>query len=191
MALTERILSRSSFWLHADKDTVTKLEAAALIGVFVPYFLLQCGFIVELTENPSNYAFIPSPNQNQRALNYCDTVAWSSAVVAPISVESVHASQWLSRSMGRSPVYADLIRASELVGYGHISPNSIGIFQANNINRSVNSAYIYLGDANVESHSITLKDVQPIGVIPVSTVPALTGADRIYSNGLAEVYFHT
>jgi uncharacterized membrane protein len=187
----EAIVDTTSSWLHADKDTVTKLKAAALIGVFVPYFLLQCGFIAELTENPSNYAFLSSPNQNQRALNYCDTAAWSYAVVGPIPVESVYASQWLSNSMGKFPVYADLIRASELVGYGNISPNSIGIFQANNINRSVNSAYIYLGAANVQSHSITLKDVQPIGVIPVSTVPALTGANRIYSNGLAEVYFHT
>ena len=53
----EGIFDFASRWLRADKDTVVKLGSAVLLGVLIPYFLFQCGFIFELTEHPS---IIPS-----------------------------------------------------------------------------------------------------------------------------------
>jgi uncharacterized membrane protein len=185
------IFDSASSWFHADKDTVAKLESAVLLGVLIPYFLFQCGFFYELIGRPSNYDFLPSQNQN-RVLEYSDRASWSYAAASPIPAEDVYACKWLSSSMGRSPVYADDLRSPELIGYGLISPNSIILLGSSNVNQSVKNAYIYLGAANVQQGTIII--YPPHGASQerqISTVPALTTANRIYSNGLAEVYYHT
>ncbi len=175
----------ASIWLRADKGTVFKLQSAALIGVLIPYFLFQCGFFYELTEHQSNYAFLPSQSQNQLVLNYSDNASWSYAAAAPIPAESVYASKWLCSTMGRSPVYVDGYRSAELIGYGHISPNSVIGPTIYNVNLPLKNTYIYLAGANVQQGTllVTTEERQ------ISTIPALTTANRIYSNGLAQVYY--
>jgi uncharacterized membrane protein len=187
----EAIFDFASSRLRADKDTVSKLESAVLIGVLIPYFLFQCGFIFELTEHQSNYAFLPSQHQNQQ-VEYYDNTSWSYAAASEIPTESVYASKWLSSSMGRSPIFADVYRSAEIVGDGLISPNSITVLGSWNVNQSAKNAYTYLGPANVQQGTIRLmtseRDSQ---TLQISILPVLTTGSRIYNNGLVEVYYHT
>jgi uncharacterized membrane protein len=185
----EAIFDTASRWLHADKVTVFKLEYVVLLVVFISYFLFQCGFVNELVEHQSNYDFLPSQNQNQRVLNYSDNTTWSYAAAAPIPIESIDASKWLSSSMGRSPVYADTYRHAEVVGYGLISPNSISVLTSSNINKSAHNAYTYLGPVNVQQGTFLLNTPQGSQQRQISILPALTTGNRIYSNGLAEIYY--
>jgi len=188
----EAIFATASSKLHADKNTVRKLKSAALIGVLIPYFLLQRGFFAELTEHPSNYAFLPSQNQTQRVLEYRENITWSYTESSPEPAESVYASMWLSSYMGQSPVFAELSAQGGLIGYGLISPDSIAVFSLQNLNQSAINAYTYLGPAQVSGGTVSV--TTPISgsqILPVSVLPALTSGSRIYSNGLAEVYYHT
>jgi len=184
------IVEIASRWLRADKNTAFKLGSAVLIVVLVPYFLFQSGFIFELTEHPANYDLLSWQTQSQRVLTYSDNQSWSYMAASPIPNEDVYASKWLSATMGPFPIYTDDSRRPEPIGYGLISPNSIVEFATWNVNDSLHLAYTYLGAANVQQNSIELKS--PQGAIteqPLSTVPELTSANRIYSNGLAEVYY--
>lgn len=187
----EAIFDFSSSRLRADKDAVVKLKSAALIGVLIPYFLFQCGFIFELTEHPSNYALLPSQNQNQRVAYY-DNTSWSYAAAGLTPTESVYASKWLSSSMGRSPVFVDLYRQAEVIGYGKISPNSIIVLGSSNLNQSAKNAYTYLGPAQVQQGTIKIMTSQSDSqTLQISILPALTIGSQIYSNGLAKVYYNT
>ena len=76
---------------------------------------------------------------------------------------------------------------SEVIGYGLISPNSVALLGASNVNQSLKNAYIYLGAVNVQQGTLFISGQER----QISTVPALTSANRIYSNGLAEVYYNT
>ena len=66
----ETIADAISKWSRANKDHARKLKYAALIGVLVPYFLFNYGVIFEITEHPSNFAFLPSQAESERLLQY-------------------------------------------------------------------------------------------------------------------------
>jgi hypothetical protein len=93
--------------------------------------------------------------------------------------------------MGRLPVYSDNWAGPEVVGYGHISPNSSKTLTPLTANQSLASTYVYLGAANVQNGSIALRlPNNSYEVVKISSYPAITDGNRVYSNGLAEVYYH-
>ena len=187
----EVIVETISGWLGANRGRTLKLTSVALVVLLVPYFLFSSGFIYEIAEHPANYAFLPTQNLNGRDVAYSDNATWSYLVQAPLPTESVYASNWLSGSFGQSVVYADYYRASELAAYGHISPDSIVFFSPWSLNHSVGNAYVYLGPPNVQQHSIAIFQGSAVSPVErnISSVPAVTSASRVYSNGLAEVYY--
>ncbi len=189
----EAIVDALGSQIHARKDLLLKLKYVALIAVLVPYFLLMSGFIFEITEHPSNFAFLPS--QNQTALEYSLPGGrdWSYLVQTPTPDESVYAARWLSSSMSPLPVYTDWSGANgPLVGYGHISPDSISFLTPSAVNGPLMHSYVFLGAANVQNGSIVL--ISPNGELnypQFSSYPTLNAGNRVYSNGLAEVYYYT
>jgi uncharacterized membrane protein len=190
----EAIVATASSWIHANKDLVLKLTHAALIGVLIPYFLFSYGFIWEVTEHPSNYAFLPSLSQG-RVLEYslCTTATWSYMVPqTPISTQDVYAAKWLSIYSGGSPVYADNIAQPEVQGYGNVPPGSLFFLTPTMANHSLGNAYVYLGAANVQTGNIALRLPDTSSQIqPFLSYPQLTAGSLVYSNGLAEVRYYT
>jgi len=186
----EVVVQTISGWRGASRGRTLLLTSVALIVLLVPYFLFSYGFIYEIAEHPANYALLPTHNLNGRGVEYSDNATWSYLVQAPLPTESVYASTWLSGSLGHSVVYSDWYSAHELAAYGHISPDSVVFFSPWSLNNSVGNAYVYLGPANVQQQSIAIYEGS--GVLPlersISSVPAVTSASRLYSNGLAEVY---
>jgi uncharacterized membrane protein len=182
----EAIIDGLGSQIRARKDLLLKLKCAAVLAVLVPYFLFMSGFIFEITEHPSNYAFLPSQNQSERTLQYSFPGGrdWSYLVQSPTPNESVYAARWLSSSMSPLTVYTDSSWASgPLVGYGNISPDSIGSINPSALTQS----YVYLGPANVQSGNILLGGLS----YPFSSYPTLSAGNRVYDNGLAEVYYYT
>jgi len=186
----EVVVQTISGWRGASRGRTLLLTSVALVVLLVPYFLFSYGFIYEIAEHPANYALLPTQNLNGRGVEYSDNATWSYLVQAPLPTESVYASTWLSGSLGHSVVYSDWYSAHELAAYGHISPDSVVFFSPWSLNNSVGNAYVYLGPANVQQQSIAIYEGS--GVLPlersISSVPAVTSASRLYSNGLAEVY---
>jgi len=176
--------------LRVNKDAALKLRHIALICVLVPYFLFNYGFIWEITEHPSNYAFFPSQTQHDRVLEYSDYAnqSWSYVVLGPVPIEGVYASRWLSNSMGQSPIYIDATH-SDVIAYGHISPDSIIKITPWALNKSLGTAYVYLGAANVQRGTVNLGMGGEESRI--SSFRALSNGNRVYSNGLAEVNYYS
>jgi len=153
--------------------------------------LFNYGFIFEITEHPSNYAFYPLQKQGDRALeySYLDNESWSYLVPAQVPTEGVYAGTWLSSSMSGSPVYADLMHP-EVIAYGHISPDSVIGMSQMTLNRSLVNAYVYLGAQNVQQGSIAILTPNGIEDRQISSFPTLSTGSRVYSNGLAEVNYY-
>ncbi len=185
------IVDRGSRWMRANEDLAVKLKGAAMIVVIVPFFLFNYNFIFEITEHPANFAFIPSQGRNGRVIEYSDSESWSYLVVSPVPDQSVYAAQWISGLLGQSQIYADGLRLTDLIAYGHVSPDSANMITFSNLNQSLpENSYAYFGAANVQQDSLALKD--PNGNIifqNLSTSPTLTAGNKIYSNGLAEFYY--
>lgn len=186
----EAIVDTASRWLRANQQLARKLKYVALIGVLVPYFLFNYGFIFEITEHPSNYAFLPSQQQSERALTYSSNASWSYLLYMPIPRESVNAITWLSSSMGRSPVYTDGDNVAELSGYGQIPPSVVNAFAPWNVQLPLSNAYVYLGAASVQQGTLQLANTSSSAQVQISSYPTLTAGDTIYSNGLAEVRYY-
>jgi len=187
----EVIVETISGWLGANRGLVFKLTSVALIVLLVPYFLFNNGFIFEIAEHPDNYAFLPTQNLNGRGVEYFQNATWSYMDQSPVPTESVYASTWLSRSLGQSVVYADSYTTPELAAYGHISPDSTAIFSPWDLNRTLHNAYVYLGPANVQQQSIAMRGYTGPLIVNISSVLAVSSESRVYSNGLAEVYYST
>lgn len=192
---TQAIAGTPFSWIRANKDFVLKLKYAAVIAVLIPNFLFMGGSIFEITEHPANYAFLPSQNQSEQTLLYAlpSGSDWAYLVKTPIPNESVDAARWISSSLSPSPKL--LVDSSgtfgQVVGYGHISPDSISVLPPWAVNQSLMHAYVYLGAANVQSDRIALKS--PSGgtdYLHFSSSSILTAGNRVYSNGLAEVYYY-
>jgi uncharacterized membrane protein len=177
------IIGAASGWLRANENMASKLTSLCLIAVLVPYFLFNYGFIFEVIENPQNYALPPLP-QSERVSIYRSNVTWSYLVNGPIPSESVDASAWLSNFKGPALVYSDLISTATLIK--NVPADSIRSFSDQNIHDRFNNVYIYLGPANIQQGIIpvTGADAQH-----VSSFAPLATANRVYSNGLAEVYY--
>ncbi|MGZ4848543.1 MAG: DUF2206 domain-containing protein [Halobacteriota archaeon] len=171
----------------SNKDGALTLKYAALIGVLIPYFLFNSGFIFEATENPSNFAFVPSPEQSTRPLAYNELTSWSYFVQMPIAAQGVYGSTWLAKTMGHSPVYTGQLN-SELVAYGRIPPESVIWMTPWNVPNPLVNAYVYLGPANVQHGTIGVLSGSNIVPEKLSSHPALIAGDKVYSNGLVEVY---
>jgi uncharacterized membrane protein len=188
----EAIVCTTSSWIRANGELISKLKCAALIGVLIPYFLFTYGFIWEVTEHPSNYAFLPSQEQSERVVEYSlNGSTWSYMVQAPISTQDVYAAKWLSTSASRLPVYADFAYWPEVRGYANVSPDSNSSFTPAIANHSLNNAYVYLGAADVQSGNIALTlPNSTYQIQPFSSYPALTVGNLVYSNGLAEVRYY-
>jgi uncharacterized membrane protein len=180
----EVVVETVARWFGANRGLVPKLTSVALIVIFVPYFLFNYGFVVEIADHPTNYAFLPTQSPNGPGAVYCDTASWSAMSTEPVPTESVYASTWLSGSLGQSLVYADWLRLPELSAYGNVSPDS-AILLTNLTAQNISSnTYIYLGAANVQQQSIA----QGSHELSISAFPELAAASRVYDNGLAEVY---
>jgi uncharacterized membrane protein len=183
-------------WIRVNKDIILKLKYAAVIAVLIPNFLFMTGTIFEITEHPSNYALLPSQNQSGRTIEYSFQGGrdWSYLVQTPVPDESVYAARWLSSSMSPLPVYADHSGAQpQLVGDGHISPGSVFLLTSppSPKNGSYARSYVYLGAANVQNGSIVLTlPNNALDYQQFSSLPELTAGCRVYSNGLAEVYYY-
>jgi len=187
----EAIVERGSSWIRANEDLAAQLKGAALIAVIVPFFLFNYNFIFEITEHPANFAFIPSQGQNGRVIEYSDSESWSYLLVSPVPDQNVYAAQWISGLLGQSQIYADSSRLTDLIGYGHVSPDSANLITFSNLNQSLpENSYVYFGAANVQQDSLALKDANGNIVFQnLSTSPTLTAGNKIYSNGLAEFYY--
>ena len=187
----EAIVDRGSRWLRANEDLAVKLKGAAMIVVIVPFFLFNYNFIFEITEHPSNFDFMPSQGQDGRVIDNSDNGSWSYLVVSPVPDQSVYAARWISGSLGQSPIYADSLRITDLIGYGHVSPDAIQLLSSSDLNHSLpENSYVYFGAANVQQDSLALKDANGnIFFQNISTSPMLTAGNKIYSNGLAEFYY--
>jgi uncharacterized membrane protein len=184
----EVVVETISGWLGANRSLVLKLTSVALIVLLVPYFLLNYGFISEIAEHPTNYAFLPTQNLSGRGVEYSDNATWSYMIEGPVPTESVYAGTWISGATGQSPVYADWLTAPELAGYGNVSPNSIIVFSNATLQYISSNEYIYLGPANVQQQSIGVLSGPSTNEINISSVPALAAASRVYDSGLVEVY---
>jgi uncharacterized membrane protein len=187
----EAIVDAASSWIHVNRDLVSKLKYVLLICVLVPYFLFNYNFIFELTEHPSNYALLPSQTQATRTIEYSDNKSWSYLAYSPIPIESNAASMWLSSTMGNLSVYTDNGRGAEVVGYGHISPNSLITLMPWQLDSSLGNTYFFLGAPNVQQNSIALNVNGTVQEQPISSWPQLNAANQIYSNGLAEIRYRT
>lgn len=189
----EAIVATASSWMRANRDLVLKLTHAALIAVLVPYFLFSYGFIWEVTEHPSNYAFLPSLQQNEGVLTYSSNVSWSYMVPqTPIATQEVYAAKWLSSYIGPSPVYTDDLAKPEVQGYGNIPTQSLVTLTPMIATHSLTNAYVYFGAANLQTGSVALRLPNNADeIVQYSSDPVLTAGNLVYSNGLAEVYYHT
>jgi uncharacterized membrane protein len=194
------IVNVASSLVHVKRDPISKLNKVVpaakpltcvlLICVLVPYFLFSYNFIFELTENPQNYAFLPSPTQAARTLEYSDNQSWSYLAQTPIPITSSAASEWLSSTMStNSSVYTDNPSGAEVVAYGHISPDLVNILDLTHQNQSLKNAYFYLGAANVQQQTVDLTVNGTEQQLPISSLPVLNGANLIYSNGLSEIRY--
>jgi uncharacterized membrane protein len=178
-------------WIRANKDTVLKLKYAAVIAVLIPNFLFMTGTIFEITEHPSNYAFLPSQNQSERTLEYSFPGGhdWSYLVQKPTPDENVYAARWLSSSTSSLPVGVDLSGMDvQLITNG--IPLDL-LYYLTGPSQSLTHTYVFLGPANVQSGSILLSS--PSGELSYpqfSSYPTLSAGNRVYSNGLAEVYYY-
>jgi uncharacterized membrane protein len=194
------IVDAASRLVHVNRDSVSKLKAVVpvakpltcvlIVCVLVPYFLFSYNFIFELTENPQNYAFLPSQTQATRTIEYSDNESWSYLAQTPIPITSNAASTWLSSSMrANSSIYTDDPSGAEVVAYGHISPNLVNTLDLTPLNQSSENAYFYLGAANVQQQTVALTVNGTAQQLPISSLPVLNGANLIYSNGLAEILY--
>jgi uncharacterized membrane protein len=186
----EAIVDTTTRRLRANRHLARQLKYAALIGVLVPYFLFNYGVIFEITEHPSNYAFLPSQKQSERVLTYSGNGSWSCLLYPPIPRESVDAISWLSSYAGISPVYTESSSRAQLSGYGQISPGSVRVFTPSNVQRPLANAYVYLGAANVQQGTISVANASRTEQLQISLYPTLTAGDKIYTNGLAEVRYY-
>ena len=186
----EFVTDATSRRLRANQDLARQLKNAALIGVLVPYLLFNYGVIFEITEHSSNYAFLPSPQQSERALIYSYNASWSYLVAPPTSRENVYASTWLSSSRGRSPVFSDVDYLSLLAAYGQMSPGSTMSLTAGNVQQPLSNAYVFLGVTNVQQGTIGLLFGGVEQHRQISSYPTLAAGETIYSNGLTEVRYY-
>jgi uncharacterized membrane protein len=187
----EAIVGALGSRIRVRKDRIVKLKYVAVLAVLVPYFLFMSGFIFEITEHPSNYAFLPSLGQGDRVLesSLCQTASWSYVVPEPIPAQNVHAVKWISSYMARSRVYADDMAGPEVRGYGNIPPASQAALGPTTIAHPLKNAYVYFGAANVQTGTIEMRVSRFEDKRVSSSFPALTAANRVYGNGLAEVYY--
>jgi uncharacterized membrane protein len=186
--------------LFVNRDSASKQNAGGprgkpltcvlLICVLVPYFLFSYNFIFELTENPSNYAVLPSQTQAERALKYSDNESWSYLAQTPIPITSNTAIKWFSSTMdANSSIYT--VRRAEVVSFGHISPDSVNYLSLTSLNQTFENAYFYLGAENVQQQALQLTVNGTDQQVQISSLPTLNGSNLIYSNGLAEIRYLT
>jgi uncharacterized membrane protein len=186
----ETIVTLASGWLHTNRHLARKLSYVALIGVLVPYFLFNYGFIFEITDHPSNYAFLPSQQQSERVLARFHNASWSDLVSKPLPRGSVYAIKWLSSSTSRSIIYTDTAEGSaQLAAYGNIPPTRVDPLSSQILNKSLSNAYFYLGAASVQQGTFLLENASSTSQLQISLYPTLTSGNTIYSNGLAEVRY--
>jgi uncharacterized membrane protein len=184
----EAIVDTVSKWTRVNKDKVVKLKYAALLGVLIPYFLFNYGFIFEITEHPSSYAFLPSQAQAERVPEYSLTQQdWSYLVPTPMAPQNEYASTWLSGAMNQWPVYADVNSLPALTD-AHVG--SATVFTPWILSHPLTSAYVFLGAANVQQGNIIVAASSQADVQQISTYSTLTVGNKVYSNGLAEVYYY-
>lgn len=185
----EAIVDFTSDRLHLKAGTAIKLVSVALLVVLVPFFLLSTYTISEIAERPSNYAFLSSANHGDLSILYPNNTVWSYLAEITPPNPDVYESRWLGGATDGSLVYSDWITAPQLSGYGNISPNSVIFFGGANLYWPIHHAYVYFGFTN---HHGNLAPSGSSGTVPIASVPALTTgkADRIYSNGLDEVYYY-
>jgi uncharacterized membrane protein len=186
----EAAVDTSSRWLRANQHLARKLKYVALIGVLVPYFLFNYGVIFEITEHPSNYAFLPTQQQSERAIMYSDNASWSYLFPSILPSENTYAITWLSSSTGGSPVYADSANRAQLSAYGQIPLGSLLFFTPSDLQRPLANAYVYLGASSVQQGTIQLVNGSSTEERQISSYPTLTAGDTIYSNGFAEVRYY-
>jgi uncharacterized membrane protein len=190
----EAIADFTSSRLHLKADTALKLTCAALIVVFLPFFLFSTGTISEIVEHPSNYALLSPANHSDPHTFYLINPPWSYLIIMIATpTQGVHGSTWLGGAMDRSlVVHSDANSVAELVGYGDISPTSLTWFAPWNLDQPINHAYVYLGYYNVLYNNLSIGTSTGANEhVPIASVHALTTgtANRIYSNGLVEVYY--
>lgn len=188
----EAIVDFISTRLHVKVDTALKLTSAALIVVFVSFFLFSTGSISEIAERPSNYASLSSPNNIDQHILYPRNQTWSYVVSTSTPSEDVYGSKWLGDVKDRSLVYSDVYSKSELSSYGNMSPDSVPLFWPVSFNQPIHHAYVYFGFTNQYGDLAILTNAGAIEKVRTASVRALTtgAADRIYSNGLTEAYYY-
>jgi uncharacterized membrane protein len=178
------IIDSLSNWFGAKEDVAHKLKLAAVISLLIPYFLLSSYSIFELTEHPSNY--LTSSSLQSKNVSASEG-SWSYLVQSPIPNQDVFASTWFSTYRAALATSASASGIIELVGYGGVSPSSVGGFY---ISRPIDTqSYVYLASENVQKG--TILSTNPRGVpetVPISSLTAPLG--RVYSNGGAEIYYH-
>jgi uncharacterized membrane protein len=196
------IVDTVSRWLGANSNSIHKLRYIALMGLLLPYFLFNSGAVFEVAENPANY--IPSQGQWQVRSNLMSvgteagTLRWSYLEEASTPNADVYAAKWLSSVKGGSPIYVDWITSPELAGYGFIGAASISVFNNETLGHLPPAAYLYFGFQNVKLGRVWLVGGQQtsasgnaspnMGTEQISSVLAVTGANKIYDNGGPEIY---
>jgi uncharacterized membrane protein len=165
----------------------TLCAALVISTLLVAYFLFNTGFIYEVTGDiPSS---VPLSLGRMNTMNNTEVKVWLRSMV--VSRQDVSASMWLYETKNSSfRVYSDYVSAYHVLrSYGMV-PGDQARLLASNIS-IYGKAYVYLGQLNVQDGIMTGPQSSSEPWNTNGTSSLLQPADKIYSNGLSEIYFGT
>jgi len=164
--------------LAFKQDNRRKFVASILlVGILVPYFLFQSGFVYEITGNQSYSLPLGKNRMSSLFLRWRVGYFDDSEVISAI---------WLSKNVDPevSHVYADAASAyGVLIGYGTVYNRYMEILS--NVTFFYSDWIVYLNKPNVVDETVVSLDyVWNITDISVT----LDFSNKIYSNGYCETY---
>jgi len=163
---------------NAHVRTGTLLVCTLLIG----YFLSQSGFINRVTDaSPQSY-----PLDLERMKTSNDLRQKISLYNAYHPEEEYISVTWLSKNAGNeSKIYADFISVEHLLyDYGLIPMERL--FFLSNSTATDTNTYVYLRGLNVVDEVVIPSPSEAYNLTEIS--PLLNKSNKIYSNGISEIY---
>ena len=184
------LLKRSEFSTGSEHRCLTLMT----IVILVPYFLLNTGFIFEITKDiPSSVAL-----SRHRIESLHPEDSWGEKYAgALIYAQDAAASEWAGDYFGpKSLVYADhleLFKRSSLVGYGGIAPGPDSIQELKPTSEFTDFSYVFLRRFNVEQGYFTQEHPEfraytITGYYLYEVAPMFKDMNLIYSNGSNLIY---
>lgn len=151
------------------KPNLRKLNAVILVlTVFIPLFLLQTGFVFEVTKVRSWSLPLSMYRWNNLDLyGYITTD------------QEVNGAQWISKYANMTTVfiYSDPVSQNNvLLSYGMIAPDRV--YYLSNVSRPTSNDLVYLANVNLINGVFNATQITPI----------LANQNKVYSNGGCEIY---